>query len=181
MKSLRFLLAFLSLLFFVAIATFLITQNASAIRLSGGVADGLVDSVNGQTGIVVLRVAEWEDFTIDFSDFTAVAGSETIVLFALPFENILHGIEIKHSTAFTGGTITAYTIEVGIVGDTERLASAFDIFQAVSSTTSKHSEVMTVLDHLAAVDVTVTARSIGDTLNNAAAGSVVIRVFKAAP
>jgi hypothetical protein len=80
-------------------------------------------------------ISAWTKVTRTEANFTAAATSESITLFTLTAGYILRGILIKHSTAFSGGSSTSATVEVGISGETTRYAPEFDVFQAVSDTT----------------------------------------------
>ena len=88
----------------------------------------------------------------------------------------LDSVIIKHNTAFSGGTSTAYTVEVGLTGNTNQYAAAFDTFQATGNTVRSVTNVMDVPNFGATTDVIITARSTGDTLDNITAGSVDIYI-----
>ena len=109
--------------------------------------------------------------------FTAAATSESIMLFTLEAGGVIHAVKIKHSTAFTGGTLTAFTVEVGISGSTTKYASAFDVFQAITATTFQITEVVDSEDHGAGTTIQITARSVGDNVVSATAGSVDVWVL----
>src|ERR1700704_3236752 len=70
---------------------------------------------------------------LDFSYFATAGPTLSIPLFKLPAGGCIHGIKIKHSTAFAGPSISAYSISVGIAGSNAKYASAFDVLQAVAS------------------------------------------------
>jgi hypothetical protein len=68
-------------------------------------------------------------------DLTAAAATQTVPLFTMSAGSLILGVRIHHTTAFAGTAWTAATVSVGstVVGNAG-FASAFDIFQAVSST-----------------------------------------------
>jgi len=116
---------------------------------------------------------KWQKFTVAESAFLpGTSQVEAILLFMLPAGNVLHGVRIKHSVAFSGGTLTGFTIEVGISGDLTRYASAFDVFQAVSNITFQMSQTFHAENQGSATSINITARSVGDDVVNATAGSV---------
>jgi hypothetical protein len=108
----------------------------------------------------------------DFSFFKTAGLTLSVPLFTMPRGAVLHGIKIKHSTAFAGPSISAYTISVGILGSLAKYASAFDVLQAVSSTTFQLSDNFVSEDDAALTQVYATATSVGANLNVATAGVV---------
>jgi hypothetical protein len=62
------------------------------------------------------------------------AGLLTVPLFSLDPGEFILGTKLKHSTAFSGGAVTAATAELGITGALDRYASRFNVFQAVADT-----------------------------------------------
>ena len=159
----RLLLAFL--MFF--------TFNAHAIRIT------LPQGSGGGGGNPTVPI--WQSFTVNFSDFTAVANQEDILLYTLPADDVLHAIHIKHSTSFSGGSITDYSLSVGPVGDLDGLASDFNVFQATGGSVLQNSANLITLDQSSPVAIRVRATSVGDTLNNATAGVATVRVLVSSP
>lgn len=116
-------------------------------------------------------------YTKSFSDFSAAANTNSITLFSLPAATIIEQVVIKQSASFTGGTISAYTVSVGISGNDPKYASAFDVFQAPGDTVAQLSSSAGFEDFANPVTITITATSTGDTLDNASDGSVDIYVY----
>jgi hypothetical protein len=115
-------------------------------------------------------------FTITYADLTDADTSQTINLFTLPKGGIILGVRIKHSTAFSGGTVATCTVSVGsAAGTATDFASAYDIFSAAGDTafqvTSEFKAVTYVADTVTAT-VTTTVGNVTDTT----AGSVDIDV-----
>lgn len=69
-------------------------------------------------------------------DFTAAATTEEIsdaINLRLAAREQLEWVQLKHSEAFAGPSITAFTLEVGITGNTSLYTpDPFDVFQAVA-------------------------------------------------
>lgn len=107
-----------------------------------------------------------------YTGFSTAALTNSITLFALPAGGIIHGIKIKHSTAFAGTSITGYTISVGISGNLTKYASAFNVFQAVASNTLQFSQDFGIEDDVSSTNILVTATSVGANLSSASAGVV---------
>lgn len=120
---------------------------------------------------------QWKKFTVVETDFTAAATSESITLFTLAAGEIIHSVKIKHSASFTGGTISAWTVEMGPAGDTDKYASAFDVFQASSDTTFQLSSSFGSENHGSGTIIQITARSTDDDVLDATAGSVDVWVL----
>ena len=120
-------------------------------------------------------IAKWVKYTVSESDFTAAAASESITLFSLPAKGVIEGIYVKHNTAFSGGAVADYTVEIGISGDTAKYVPAFDVFQAVADTAAARSGPHQVLEleaHTGATNILITARCATDDVADATAGSV---------
>ncbi len=106
------------------------------------------------------------------ADFSKAATTNSINLFVLPAKATIHAIKIKHSQAFAGGAISAYTVSVGIVGTVAKYATAFDVFQTVASSALQSSSNLGSEDDVSGTQITITATSTGANLSAATAGSV---------
>ena len=123
---------------------------------------------------VITTIPQWVKVgnALSHTAFQTGATSVSNTLFSLIAGGIIEAIKIKHSTAFAGASITAYTIEVGISGTTEKYAQAFDVLQAVGATVFQLTEGVGSESHGAAVNILVTARSTGANLSASTAGVV---------
>lgn len=112
---------------------------------------------------------------IPYTSFSFAGTSFSIPLFNLSASGVISGIKIKHSTAFSGGAISACTISVGITGTNAKYAGPFDVFLGTNPVQnyaylvsggifSENSTVATL--------ITVTADSTGANLNALTAGVV---------
>jgi hypothetical protein len=119
----------------------------------------------------------WTKYTIAYGALSAAALTNSITLFSLGAKQVIHGVMIKHSAAFTGGSISAYSVEVGVTGDLLRYASPFDVFQSVGSSTFQASADLSPEDFIGATSIKVTATSVGANLSAATAGSVDVWVL----
>ena len=115
--------------------------------------------------------------TIGHAAFSAAATTKAVNLFTLKAGQIIHGIKTKHSTAFSGGAISAYTISVGISGTAAKYAAAFDVHQAVSATAFQLTSDFVSESAGADTQVTATATSTGANLSAATQGSVDIWAY----
>lgn len=122
----------------------------------------------------------WTKYTKTNADFSSAALTNTITLATLPVNTVVHGVKIKHSTAFSGAGITAYTVSVGTgAGNGSQIyASPYDVFQVVASTAMQISNTLSS-EGSGVYNLTATATSVGANLNAASgAGSVDIWVLK---
>lgn len=119
----------------------------------------------------------WQSaFTVGFADFSVAALTNDISLFNLNGGGIIHAIRIKHSIAFTGAGINAYTLSIGIVGNLNKYATAFDVFQAPGNTIFQLSGGLHSEDAVAVTDVRIAAVC-NVNLDNAATGSADIHLL----
>ncbi len=151
-------------------------DHAPALGAAGGIAtlDGASEVAQSPASRALPR---WEKITVDESAFTAAATSEDIELFVLPAGGVIHAVKIKHSTAFSGGSVASFTVSVGITGNLTKYATAFDVFQATSGTAFQLSTVVGSENHGATTSIRIEATSTGDDVVAATAGSVDVWVL----
>lgn len=160
-----------------------LSGELTATGLASLSADQTFTGANSFTGAVNLNGAEnnapsWEKFTKSYADFVSAGYSNTITLFTLPAGGVIHGVKIKHSTAFSGGSITGYTLVVGVDGALAKYASPFDVRQSPGDDIFEMALGFFSESHANATLVRVTATSVGDTLNMGTQGVVDIWVLK---
>jgi hypothetical protein len=108
--------------------------------------------------------------TPTFTSFSAAATTSTIALFSLPAAAIIHGVKLRASVAFGGGSISAYTVSVGDASTVDLYASAFDVHQAVGATVFQLSSDFGGESLAAVTQINATATSTGGNLSTATAG-----------
>src|ERR1700687_2575339 len=82
------------------------------------------------------NVPQWTKYTVTYTQLAAAAFTNNVILFSLPAKSMVTNVIVKHSTPFTGGLLTAYSISVGIGTNPVKYAAAFNVFQAASDTTN---------------------------------------------
>lgn len=119
----------------------------------------------------------WQRYTIAESALTDADTSEDETLFTCSQFCKVRGVVVKHSTAFTGGGLTAFTVSVGDSSAPTTYAPAFDIFQAAGDTVFDDTDGLASTT-MAAAGHSVIARFTSTTANvaDATAGSVDIWV-----
>lgn len=143
-------------------------------------------SGSGNTGWVSMPTNDgntpvWVKVTKTFGNLSAAALTNDIEVLSLAAKGVIHAVKIKHSAAFTGGAIAAYTVSVGIVGNLTKYAPAFDVFQAPGSTVMQISNLIGTENQGAATSIRLAATSTGANLNAATSGSVDIWILVSFP
>jgi len=119
----------------------------------------------------------WVKITKTYIDFSAAATSKSISLYTLPIKGVLHNTNIKPTSNFVGGGITSYTLGVGIVGNLNRFAYDFDVFQSVGDQIFGQYVYGAVENFGSTTDIQITSKSTGANLNAATQGSVDVQIF----
>jgi hypothetical protein len=126
---------------------------------------------------VDLYAGVWHKYTVTHTALQAAATTNNIELFSLPARGVIRNIVIKHSNGFSGGTISAYTVSVGIAGNLNKYASAFDVFQATGAGVGQMSSVADFESFGGATSIKIAATSTGDDLDQSTTGSVDVYVL----
>jgi len=85
---------------------------------------------------------EYRRFQITYSDLTTADTTHTQALMTLPAGGAqILGVFVKHSTAFSGGSLSSMTVSVGKSGSVTFFTSTFDIYQAVADTTVQETSL----------------------------------------
>lgn len=116
---------------------------------------------------------KWTKYTIAETSLTDADTSQDISLVTLTQREKVLAVTIKHSAAFTGGSLSGMTVSVGTAASPTFYTPAFDIFQAVGDgvfldMTGYSSASMAAGGHA----VIAQFNSTGDNVVNATAGSV---------
>ena len=125
--------------------------------------------------ITLAQVRAWQKYTKAAADLTTASGTEDEVLFTLPANGILMGVRIKHSLAFSGGSLSAMTVSIGDSSSPTLYTSAFDIFQAAGATVMQFTDMLKASTS-ASRDVLARFTATSDTMDNVTAGSVDVHV-----
>jgi len=120
----------------------------------------------------------WEKFTFSHTALQTAGLTNDIELFSLLSLGTIQAIVVKHSTAFAGTGITAYTLSVGIVGSLDKYTIPLDVFQAVGATVFTVSSGTDLENVGSATSIRLSAIAIGANLDQSTAGSVDVYVLK---
>jgi hypothetical protein len=114
----------------------------------------------------------WAKYTLTYSSFSTAGTSSTTWITTVPANTIIHAVKIKHSTSFSGGSISAYTVSVGSSGVTDAYASAYDVLQTVAPTAFQLSRNLASESTTSGWQVQITAIATGANLSAATQGVV---------
>jgi hypothetical protein len=111
-------------------------QLVRLLKPVAGLVDGTSLKVDATTGIVSAGIYTpyFRKITKLFSDLAQPSLTYDIELFLLPPGGFIHALMLKHSAAFTGGTISAYTLSIGTGANLSKFMSAQSVFSAPSAT-----------------------------------------------
>lgn len=117
-------------------------------------------------------------YTIDYTDIAAAATSDTETFLSLPEKTMIEYIVVKHSTAFSGGSISALTVDIGDASDADELLSAFDVFQTVAEAANEVVSCVYIGAFASSTNIIATFTATGDNLDQLTQGSLDIWVKK---
>src|SRR5262249_22791732 len=137
-----------------------LTLTGTNISLAGSLASG--------TG-----TPTWVKVTKSYTDFSTAGATNTLNVTTLAAKSFVHAVQIKHSTQFSGGSISAYNFGIGVTGTPNFYGfSVLDGHAAVADGTYWNFPPGNGSNYWhAGQTVTVTATATGDTLNHATQGS----------
>jgi hypothetical protein len=78
-------------------------------------------------------VPRWQKFSLDWEDFATAATTVQAALFTLQDAGVIHGVKVKHSTAFAGTGLKKCTLSVGIAGEPAKYGAPWDVKQAAAA------------------------------------------------
>lgn len=135
------------------------------------VGNGTAEVTNG---VITIRsnVIYRTKVSLTYADFATAATTNTIDLgFTLPANGILHMITGQIVTNFSGGAISAYSLKVGITGETDKYLHDQSVFTGadVPLTTTFGGEIESTTTTTA---LKITATSTGANLSAATAGEI---------
>jgi len=115
----------------------------------------------------------WLHRQLDYTDLAAAATTNNVEIFELPAGAMIMGSIIKHATAFAGGSLSSYTVSLGITGTLTKFAAAEDVFQAVADGTFQWTNYTGGPESMGGAAVSIRAAATGShNLDTATAGVV---------
>ena len=110
-------------------------QLVRMLKPVAGLVDGTSLKVDATTGVVSAGTVTpyFRKVTKTFADLAQASLTFDIELFLLPPGGFIHAMMLKHSAAFVGGAISAYTLSVGIGANLTKFMAAQSVFSAPSA------------------------------------------------
>ena len=115
-------------------------------------------------------------FTVSHANFQTASTTNTISLFTASSYEVIEYVVVKHSTSFSGGSISSYDIEIGPSGDADKYMRSFDVFQSPSDSTKKIQQNTDVESFSSSTGIEITATSQGDNLDQSSQGDLTVWV-----
>ena len=134
--------------------------------------------VNANFDNLIAAAPVWQKVTFAYTDINTASGSFTATAFTLDPLEYVSSYVIKHSTAFTGGSVTGIDLALGITSNNTKHVSSFDIFQGVTTTAFLSQGVNDMESFASTVTVFAKFTSTGSNLDSLTAGSVDIWLQK---
>lgn len=110
--------------------------------------------------------------TMSYTQFQTASTVSTVTARTLPANRSLFALIVKHSSPFTGASITNVIVDVGISGDPTKFINAFDVDQATAASAQDSS--MVLYYPALATPINVRMTSTGANLSALAQGTVVL-------
>lgn len=120
----------------------------------------------------------WVKVTKSHTDLQAAATTNNIEVYSLPARGSIHHAIMKHSTAFSGGSISDYQLSLGLTGIADAFTGQLDADGSPSNTgfvqynPTGAGAVSPTQNMGAATSIRLFAESMGDDLDQSSAGSV---------
>ena len=157
-----------------------LSANPSQVdrRQFGDLVFDLLDRIeNLESSSPAAVVPTWKKYTFTFTDLAVADTFKQVTLFSLPAKSVIRSIVIHHTTPFTGGALSDYTLKVGISSDITKYASAWSVFPASSGTYFFQLFHADEIENMtSSTNILLTAESVNDFLNAATQGSVNVYV-----
>ena len=157
----------------------ILTHNGTlSLRLPVGADDQVLVADSGEASGVKWgdRNPKWRKFTFSYTDFSAASTTFSVTATSLVAGEGIEAVIIKHNTPFTGGSLSGYSLRVGVSGDVDKYSPLWDVFQAASGTVSLTSRVLDVPNFSSSTDLIIFAEATGGNTSEATAGSVDIYI-----
>jgi hypothetical protein len=148
--------------------------------------DSLVDGVTMKVASSKLAcevsVPRWIKYTKAYTDFNGAALTNQATLFTLQDRGVIHAVKMKHSTAFTGPSLSKATVSVGIAAEPAKYTAPFNVKAAVADdlyqlNTSENGEQHTGTGLGAGTAIVIELKTVGCNGNALTAGAIDVWVM----
>ena len=108
---------------------------------------------------------------LTFADFADAGASLAVAVLTLPSRSLVKAVVLEVSAAFTGGTVSAAVVDVGVTGTADALIADANVFAGAMTAVSNNAAVF-----LSGTAVSVTLTVTGDTLAALTQGALTLHV-----
>lgn len=133
-----------------------------------------IDNVQSISSQIALLTSTFANIVIPYTSLQAAGLTNTIPLFILPAKSILGRMVIKHSSSFTGTSISAVSTNVGITGVVDYFLGNFDILQAVADQAFESARADYIGSFANPTQIYLNAVSVGANLSALSQGSLTV-------
>lgn len=133
-----------------------------------------VDNIQSVASQIAGLTSKFQQVTVLFSQLQAAALSNNIALFTIPAGSILKNVIIKHSQAFTGGSISAVQAQIGPSGSFQEFIQGLDIFQAIGDQVFDNAGLDFIGSFASVTTIYLNAVAIGANLSALTQGSLTV-------
>lgn len=154
-----------------------VTYDNATSGLTATDTQAAIDEIDATLDTTLASISTWTKYTVSHTTLQAAALTNDAELFSLAAQGVIEKVIVKHTTAFAGTGITAYSISVGVTGELDKYAIDFDVFQAVADTTFDTNNSLGMENFGSATSIRIAAESTGANLDQSTAGSVDIYVL----
>jgi len=127
----------------------------------------------------------WVTITLSYLNFSTGSTTHIYTPSTLPAKTVVHAVVVRTTTAFSGGAIGAYNLDVGLAsGSGTEWCSGYDVMAAPSGTnfnfhpgSGATGVLPALLNPVSGVNIAITANCVGANLNAATQGTVEVSLF----
>jgi len=127
----------------------------------------------------------WVTITLSYANFSTGSTTHIYTPSTLPAKTVVHAVVVRTTTAFSGGAIGAYNLDVGLAsGSGTEWCSGYDVMAAPSGTnfnfhpgSGATGVLPALLNPVSGVNLAITANCTGANLNAATQGTVEVSLF----
>jgi hypothetical protein len=149
---------------------------------TSSIVDGVTMKVATAKLACEVSVPRWIKYTKAYTDFNGAALTNQATLFTLQDRGVIHAVKLKHTTAFTGPSLTKATVSVGIAAEPAKYMGPFNVKAAVADglyqlNTSPDGEQHTADGLGAGTAIVAQLNTVGCNGNALTAGAIDVWVF----
>mgnify|MGYP001069743208 CR=1 FL=1 len=124
------------------------------------------------------RLGNYIELEVGHADLTAAATTQTLNVGSLPANAQVRGVDIRVAAAFSGGSVSALSVDIGDAGDADAIVDGANVFAATDGqAASLPAGIAPNKRFDAATTITALFTATDDNLVDLTAGACTIRVL----